>query len=179
MSVDAGITHDLGHEVAVPPPDESEAETGGSETGEVEIPLESDLIFDHSKPLSRWTLAAISAGFLGICFAQAPGLIEDDTKLPMLLTPFQYIATSFHAWNPNVYGGTVGFDTGLLMPMGFFFGLTHLLGIPVWCAERIWLAGLLTIACWGVVRLSESLGIGTRACRGFSLGWPSAHHRSW
>ena len=43
--------------------------------------------------------------------------------------------------------------------------LTHLLHIPTWCAERIWLALLLTAGCWGVVRLCEALGIGNRWAR--------------
>ena len=51
------------------------------------------------------------------------------------------------------------------MPMGVFFALAHVLHVPVWVAERIWLASLLTVACWGVVRLAEALGIGNRWSR--------------
>ena len=40
-----------------------------------------------------------------------------------------------------------------------------LLHVPVWCAERVWLALLLTIGAWGVVRLAEALGIGKRWAR--------------
>ena len=118
-----------------------------------------------TRPFSRWALLAIAGAFTAVCLAQAPGLIEDDTKLPMLLTPINYIETALHAWNAQVFYGNVELDTGYLLPMGFFFGITHTLGIPVWIAERIWLAGLLTLACWGVVRLAEALGIGTRASR--------------
>jgi arabinofuranan 3-O-arabinosyltransferase len=116
-------------------------------------------------PASRWTLFAIGAGFLVATFLQAPGKIEDDTKLPLIATPYAYIDSALHLWNQNVFGGTVELGTGFLMPMGFFFAITHFLHIPTWCAERLWLAFLLTAACWGVVRLCEVLGIGRRWTR--------------
>ena len=119
----------------------------------------------RTAPLSLWALAALGAGFLIVCLAQAPGLIEFDTKLPMLLTPISYIESSLHAWNQAVYSGSVLFDTGNLLPMGFFFAITHVLHVPVWCAERVWLALLLTTGCWGLIRLAEALGIGTRSSR--------------
>jgi len=118
-----------------------------------------------TSPASRRTLLVIGIGFLVTTFLQSPGLIEDDTKLPLIATPFSYIDSALHLWNPNVFGGTVELGTGFLMPMGFFFAVTHFLHIPTWCAERIWLALLLTAACWGVVRLSEALGIGLRWTR--------------
>jgi arabinofuranan 3-O-arabinosyltransferase len=116
-------------------------------------------------PANRWTLFAIGVGFLVATLLQAPGKIEDDTKLPLIATPFAYIDSALHLWNQNVFGGTVELGTGFLMPMGFFFAVTHFLHIPTWCAERLWLALLLTAACWGVVRLSEALGIGHRWTR--------------
>jgi arabinofuranan 3-O-arabinosyltransferase len=116
-------------------------------------------------PTSRWTLLAIGAGFLVATFLQAPGKIEDDTKLPLIATPYAYIDSALHLWNQNVFGGTVELGTGFLMPMGFFFAITHFLHIPTWCAERLWLTLLLTVACWGVVRLCEALGIGRRWTR--------------
>jgi arabinofuranan 3-O-arabinosyltransferase len=116
-------------------------------------------------PASRWTLFAIGAGFLVTTFLQAPGKIEDDTKLPLIATPYAYIDSALHLWNQNVFGGTVELGTGFLMPMGFFFAITHFLHIPTWCAERLWLTLLLTVACWGVVRRCEALGIGRRWTR--------------
>ena len=70
-----------------------------------------------------------------------------------------------HLWNQAVFGGTVKQGIGLVMPMGLFFLAAHLLHVPVWVAERIWLAAILTVACWGVVRLAEALGVGTRWTR--------------
>ena len=54
---------------------------------------------------------------------------------------------------------------GYLFPMAPFFELMHVAHVPVWCAERVWLALLLTIGAWGVVRLAEALGIGKRWAR--------------
>ena len=119
----------------------------------------------RSEPSSRWLLVVIGIGFLAIAFSQSSGLIEDDTRLSMLMSPMSFIGSSLHFWSQNIYGGTAQLGTGFLLPMGFFFGLTHLLHVPTWCAERIWLALLLTGACWGVVRLCEALGIGNRWAR--------------
>jgi len=112
-------------------------------------------------PLSRRVLVAIGAFFLLATFVQAPGLIEDDTKLPVVIAPLAWMESVLHFWNQSFYSGSVQESNfGYLVPMAPFFALTNLLHIPVWCAERIWLALLLTVGCWGVIRLAESLGIG-------------------
>jgi len=49
--------------------------------------------------------------------------------------------------------------------MAPFFELMHVAHIPVWCAERVWLALLLTAGAWGVIRLAEALGIGKQWAR--------------
>jgi arabinofuranan 3-O-arabinosyltransferase len=117
-------------------------------------------------PLSRWFLAALGALFLAATFAQAPGLIVDDTKLPVLMAPLAWMRSSLHLWSQTVASGSVQDETfGYLFPMAPFFQLMHLLHVPVWCAERIWLALLLTVGAWGVVRVAEALGIGRRWVR--------------
>ena len=136
--------------------------TEGSDTPESSV--------DHGaapepKAVGRWVLAAVGVGFLALTFAQASGSIEDDTRLPMLMSPINYIGSTLHLWNQNVYGGSVQLDIGFDLPTGLFFAITHTLHIPTWCAERVWLALLLTTGCWGVVRLSEALGIGNRWAR--------------
>jgi arabinofuranan 3-O-arabinosyltransferase len=102
---------------------------------------------------------------LAITFTQASGLIEDDTRLAMIMSPVSFVGSTLHVWSQNVYGGTAQLGAGFMMPVGFFFTGTHLLHLPTWCAERVWLALLLTVACWGVLRLCEALGIGTRWAR--------------
>ena len=49
--------------------------------------------------------------------------------------------------------------------MAPFFEVIHLLHVPVWIGERIWLALLLTVGAWGVIRMAEALGIGKRWAR--------------
>jgi arabinofuranan 3-O-arabinosyltransferase len=117
-------------------------------------------------PFSRVGLLAAAGGALIVAFIQAPGKIIDDTKLSLNMSPLSYMARSLHLWNPSISSGTLGTaDFGYLLPMGPFFGAGQALHIPVWITERLWLALLLTAAFWGVVRLSEALGIGNRPGR--------------
>jgi arabinofuranan 3-O-arabinosyltransferase len=117
-------------------------------------------------PVSRWVLAGLGAMFLVATFIQAPGLIEDDTKLPVVMAPLAWIHLVLHLWNQTIASGNIQEGNfGYLFPMAAFFELTHLLGVPVWCAERIWLALLLTTGAWGMIRLAEALGIGRRWAR--------------
>ena len=120
-------------------------------------------------PLPRWTLAIVSSCALLVTFAQAPGRIVSDTKLPLVMSPIATMSSALHLWDPSMWSGsidTLGF--GYLFPIGAYSALGHLLNVPVWCAERIWLALLLTTGFWGMVRLAEALGIGNR--RGRLLG---------
>jgi arabinofuranan 3-O-arabinosyltransferase len=118
-----------------------------------------------SARLGRIYLLVIFLCFLAVCFAQAPGLIQFDTSLPVVLSPVSYFGTFLHLWNPTVFGGTMVQGAGFLVPQGLFFIGTHLLHVPPWVAQRIWLATLMTIGAWGVIRLAEALGIGHRWAR--------------
>jgi arabinofuranan 3-O-arabinosyltransferase len=112
------------------------------------------------------TLLAGAIGALVLTFIQAPGKIVDDTKLPLLMRPTAYLGDLMHLWNPTQYSGFLQPGTfGYLFPMGPFFALGQALHIPVWITERVWLALLLTVAFWGVVRLAEALGIGSPSSR--------------
>ncbi|MHB1585123.1 MAG: alpha-(1-_3)-arabinofuranosyltransferase domain-containing protein, partial [Acidimicrobiales bacterium] len=117
-------------------------------------------------PASRWTLLAAAAVALVVAFVQEPGRIVDDTKLPLVMAPASFLGNALHLWNPGQYSGTVQSLTyGYFFPMGAFFALGQALHLPVWVTERLWLALLLTVAFWGVLRLAEALGIGTRLGR--------------
>ena len=113
--------------------------------------------------MSRMSLLIAAAGALVIAFIQQPGNIVDDTKLPLVMSPLSFMANSLQLWNPVQSSGSVQVETyGYLFPMGPFFALGEALHIPVWITERVWLALLLTVSFWGVVRLAEALGIGGR-----------------
>jgi arabinofuranan 3-O-arabinosyltransferase len=117
-------------------------------------------------PLSRWVLAGLGAFFLLLAFFQSPGLIVDDTKLPVIMAPLAWMQSALHLWNQSLNSGSIQSETfGYLFPMAPFFEFMHFLDVPVWCAERIWLALLLTIGAWGVIRLAEALAIGNRWAR--------------
>ncbi len=142
--------------------------TLGSETVEEPLPdpSEEQQTIVCADPLSRWTLAWLGGLFLVVTFVQAPGLIIDDTKLPVIMAPLAWMQSALHLWNQTVSSGSVQEETfGYLFPMAPFFELMHLLHVPVWCAERLWLALLLTIGAWGIIRLAEALGIGKRWAR--------------
>jgi arabinofuranan 3-O-arabinosyltransferase len=114
----------------------------------------------------RSGLLVAGAVALVVAFIQAPGNIVDDTKLPVDISPLSFMANSLHLWNPVLSSGGVQTQTfGYLFPMGPFFAVGHVLHVPVWITERIWLALLLTVAFWGVVRLAEELCIGNRKAR--------------
>ena len=84
----------------------------------------------------------------------------------MVLSPTSFINAGLHAWNPLTFGGFANPQSvGLIFPMGLFFSVAHLIHLPTWCTERIWLVLLLTVGCWGVARLCEALGIGSRWSR--------------
>jgi arabinofuranan 3-O-arabinosyltransferase len=117
-------------------------------------------------PLSRWVLAGLGVFFLVVTFAQMPGSIVFDTKLPVVMAPGAWMHSALHFWNLSATSGSVQNETfGYLFPMAPFFALTHLAHVPIWCAERLWLALLLTTGAWGTVRLAEALGIGKRWTR--------------
>ena len=119
----------------------------------------------ETSPLGRRTLIGLTAFFVVVTFSQSPGLTEFDTKLALVVSPISYFDSFLHPWIAGQFGGAVQQGTSFLWPMGSFFAATHVLHVPVWVAERIWLASILTIGCWGAIRLAEALAIGNRWTR--------------
>jgi len=111
-------------------------------------------------------LGGFSALFAAICFLQAPGRIVADTKLDVAIAPLTFLSHALNLWDPQQAFGGVPFQAyGYLLPMGPFFVLGHLLDLPTWVIQRLWVAALLTIAFWGIVRLAEALRIGSPTSR--------------
>ena len=57
--------------------------------------------------------------------------------------------------------------SGYLFPMGPFFALGALAGLP-WLVHRLWLGAVLALAAWGTVRLLDAMlerarGVRTRS----------------
>jgi arabinofuranan 3-O-arabinosyltransferase len=136
----------------------------------------------------RWGEAAERAGLrwavvvwvlvLAALIAAGPGRMTFDTKLGVDIDPVGFYRQLWPLWDPlEVFGGLQDQYIGYAFPMGAFYLIAHLLHVPVWLAERAWMSLLITLAFWGLVRLAEALGIGSRPTRflagaAFAL-WPT------
>ena len=101
-----------------------------------------------------------------LCFVQAPGLIAPDTKLDLTANPLRFLARAANLWNSELpFGQAQNQAYGYLFPHGAFFLLGHSMGLPGWVTQRFWWALLLTAGFWGLLRVAETLGIGTRPSR--------------
>ncbi|WP_372342119.1 alpha-(1-_3)-arabinofuranosyltransferase family protein [Nocardia sp. CC227C] len=105
------------------------------------------------------------AAFL-LTFLQAPGRTVADTKYDLAQNPLGFLSRAAHLWSSQAPMGQVQNQAyGYFFPHGAFFSLGHWLGLPAWVTQRIWWALLLLAGFWGIVRLCEALGIGSRGSR--------------
>ncbi|MBI3692312.1 MAG: DUF3367 domain-containing protein, partial [Mycolicibacterium aromaticivorans] len=117
-------------------------------------------------PLSRRWLSGVFLVALVLCFAQSPGLISPDTKLDLTANPLRFLTRAANLWNSDLpFGQAQNQAYGYLFPHGAFFLLGDTLGLPGWVTQRLWWALLLTAGFWGLLRVAEALGIGTRSSR--------------
>ena len=111
---------------------------------------------------SRWWWiggAVVLAGFAyAPLLAVRPGVVTPDTKTYLYLDPLRFLSQVAFMWNPTVGLGTVTHEyIGYLLPMGPFYFMFHVLGVPVWVAQRLWLGSLLFVAGAGILYLSRTL----------------------
>ncbi|WP_425269033.1 alpha-(1-_3)-arabinofuranosyltransferase [Gordonia lacunae] len=101
-----------------------------------------------------------------ICLLQSPGRIAADTKLDLTANPLGFLARAAHLWTPNAPMGQVQNQAyGYFFPHGAFYALGDLLAVPPWIVQRLWWALLLTVGFIGIVRLAETLRLGSPASR--------------
>jgi arabinofuranan 3-O-arabinosyltransferase len=93
--------------------------------------------------------------------ATRPGKIISDTKIDMPVNPVGFLGRALHLWDIEQFGQLQNQATGYLFPMGPFYALGHLAGIPAWITQRLWLGLLLCAAFLGTRALAGRLGIGT------------------
>ncbi|SNT02974.1 alpha-(1-_3)-arabinofuranosyltransferase [Rhodococcoides kyotonense] len=119
-----------------------------------------------SEPLGRrWLLGVSTLAFL-LTFVQVPGFTVADTKYDLTQNPLGFLARASHQWTSQAPLGQVQNQAyGYFFPHGAFFALGDVLSIPPWVTQRIWWALLLIAGFWGIVRLAEALGIGSRSSR--------------
>lgn len=90
-----------------------------------------------------------------------PGRVEADTKSYLYLDPARFLAGAGSMWDPKIGLGTSSHQTiGYLFPLGPWYWLTvHVMGMPAWIAQRLWLAGLLVAAGLGLRYLLRVFGV--------------------
>ncbi|MGW0040339.1 alpha-(1-_3)-arabinofuranosyltransferase [Rhodococcus sp. NPDC003348] len=117
-------------------------------------------------PLTRrWLVGASVVAFL-LAFAQAPGRLVADTKYDLTQNPLGFLERASHQWSSLAPLGQVQNQAyGYFFPHGAFFGVGHVLHVPPWITQRIWWALLLIAGFWGIIRLAEALGVGSRSSR--------------
>ncbi|MGB3169348.1 MAG: alpha-(1-_3)-arabinofuranosyltransferase [Rhodococcus sp. (in: high G+C Gram-positive bacteria)] len=103
---------------------------------------------------------------LTLSLLQVPGYTVADTKYDLTQNPLGFLARAAHQWTAQAPLGQVQNQAyGYFFPHGAFFALGDVLAIPPWITQRIWWALLLIAGFWGIVRLTEALGIGSRSSR--------------
>jgi arabinofuranan 3-O-arabinosyltransferase len=115
----------------------------------------------------RWRATATAlVGLTVLSFAQRPGQVTFDTKLDLVIDPVGFLARALHLWNAQATSGELQDQAyGYLFPMGPFFALGQVLGVPMWVTERVWCALLLGGAYLGLLLVARTLGVGTEATR--------------
>ena len=108
---------------------------------------------------SRHIGAGLTLLSFAIAFLQRPGETTADTKIDLHVEPARFLGEVASVWSSSGGLGQVqaGQYSGYLWPMGPFYSLGDLAGLPDWVVHRLWLALLLTAAAWGVVKLLERL----------------------
>lgn len=128
--------------------------TGGDIPDGVRAPLD-----DSGRRLSL-RLLATSAALVGLAFVQSPGAETADTKLDLVVDPGGMLGKSLSMWDALGAFGQVGNQAyGYLWPMGPFYWAGHLLDLPGWVTQRLWLAMVLVVAFVGCSRLLKAWGV--------------------
>jgi arabinofuranan 3-O-arabinosyltransferase len=88
-----------------------------------------------------------------------PGRVAADTKAYLYLDPGRLMERATSMWQPEVAMGTVTHQNiGYLWPIGPFYWLADIAGMPDWLAQRLWMGSVLAAAGLGVRWLLRTLG---------------------
>jgi arabinofuranan 3-O-arabinosyltransferase len=113
----------------------------------------------------RWLLLVWGLALIALLLTH-PGRMTFDTKLGVDIDPVGFYQRLWHLWNPLEWQGSLQDQyIGYAFPMGLYYLVAHVLHIPVWVTERLWMSILIAVGFWGLVRLAEALGIGSRPTR--------------
>ncbi|TQM67451.1 arabinofuranan 3-O-arabinosyltransferase [Actinomadura hallensis] len=116
----------------------------------------------------RLRVLACCLTLTALAFATRPGEILADTKIDMAVNPLGFLGRALHLWDPEQFGQLQNQAVGYLFPMGPFFALGDVAGMPAWITQRLWTSLLLCVAFVGMWRLAGRLGIGGPSARMFA-----------
>ncbi|MGW2309674.1 alpha-(1-_3)-arabinofuranosyltransferase domain-containing protein, partial [Actinomadura luteofluorescens] len=108
----------------------------------------------------RLRVLACCLALTALAFGTRPGAILADTKIDMAVNPLGFLGRALHLWDPEQFGQLQNQAVGYLFPMGPFFALGDVAGMPAWITQRFWLALLMCLAFIGTWRLAGRLGFG-------------------
>ncbi|MCZ7531357.1 MAG: DUF3367 domain-containing protein [Acidimicrobiia bacterium] len=109
----------------------------------------------HTSLVSHGVLAVLT--FIPLLLT-ATGRVVADSKQLLYVDPSRWLSRAPYLWDQHLGMGTVTHQNiGYLFPMGPYFWLMDLLGVPVWMAQRLWLAAILFAAGAGVLFLARTL----------------------
>ncbi len=115
---------------------------------------------------------------VGLAFVQAPGLPRRRHQVRPAVDPVEFLGRALHLWDDRgAFGQLQNQAYGYLWPMGPFFASAHVLDLPGWVVQRLWLALVLCVAFLGTARLARALGVALRPRRAWSAGSPSRSRR--
>ncbi|NGO72735.1 alpha-(1-_3)-arabinofuranosyltransferase domain-containing protein, partial [Streptomyces boncukensis] len=125
----------------------------------------------------RWLIGFWAVVFVAF-LAKSPGKMTFETKLGVATDPWQFLGDLGQLWHDRGgFGGIADQYAGYLFPSLPYYGLTDLLQIPTWLAERLWMSLIIAAAFWGALRLAERFGAGTAPSRLFGAAvyalWPT------
>ena len=87
------------------------------------------------------------------------GRVGADTKTYLYLDPGRMLERAPSMWDPNIGMGTVTHQNiGYLWPIGPYYWLAGLIGLPEWVAQRLWLGTILFVAGVGVRFMLKAMG---------------------
>jgi len=110
----------------------------------------------------RYWLIACCVALVALAFVSHPGQILADTKIDLAINPAGFLQRALHLWDPAQFGQLQNQAVGYFFPMGPFFLLGKVAGVPAWITQRLWISFILLAAFLGVIRLCRVLGIGSR-----------------
>jgi len=108
----------------------------------------------------RWRLVACCALLVGLAMTQSPGLLVPDTKLDLAIAPIDFLGRAAHLWDSEgAFGQLQNQAYGYLWPMGPFFVVGDVVGLPEWVVQRLWVALVMVVAFVGAAKVSRRLGV--------------------